>query len=193
MKYLVILIALLLSACSTTEYAQYTKAQTDIAASKSSVESERYRALAEIAKAGDETSRTAAVMAIALSQTGNQPQVAAPAPNSLLQWASVLVPGLVQVYGIHSNAQVAINGSNNAAATSQATTAGFVNMAGLIQAPTTILSGTGTLGSGTYTPPSVVSPTVVQPVTPIVPTVVSPTVIEPTVITPVVQVVPVIK
>jgi len=168
MKYILILVALSLSACASPDYKQY-------ALSTEAASVARSNALRDIAKEGDSSAKVAAVMALALGANGGQSSIQAPQPNQLLQWASILVPGLVQAYGIKQNASVAINASNNAAATSQATTAGFVGIAGLIQAAPTITTTTDR--HDVISP----APVVITPVT----------VIEPTVITPVVQVTPV--
>jgi hypothetical protein len=166
MRYLVIILALALTACASPDYAQYAKSTEAASIARS-------QALATIAQSGD-TAAVAATMALALG--AGQSQLQAPQPNQLLQWAQILVPGLVQAYGIKQNANVAINASDNAASTSQATTAGFVGIAGLIQAAPTI---TNTTDRHDVINPA---PVVITPVT----------VIEPTVITPVVQVVPVV-
>ena len=71
---------------------------------------------------------------MASMQSTMQSTMQAPAPNQALQWASILVPSLTQIYGIRANADVAKNSSDNAAATSIATTQGFVGIAGKIQA-----------------------------------------------------------
>lgn len=167
MKLLIIAMAIVLAGCASPEYLQYAKSTEAASIARS-------QALSEIAKSGD-TAAVAATMALALS--AGQSQLQAPQPNQILQWAQILVPGLVQAYGIKQNASVAINASNNAASTSQATTAGFVGIAGLIQAAPTI---TNTTDRHDVINPA---PVVITPVT----------VIEPTVITPVVQVVPVIQ
>ena len=162
---LAIFFTFFLAGCASPDYKQY-------ALSTEAASVARSQALAEIAKAGD-TAAVAATMALALG--ASQSQLQAPQPNQVLQWASVLVPGLVQAYGIKQNASVAINASNNAAATSQATTAGFVGIAGLIQAAPTITTTTDR--HDVINP----APVVITPVTPIVPTVITP------VITPVIQ------
>ena len=172
MKSLIIITALGLTACASPEYAQYAKSSEASSVARS-------QALATIAQQGD-TAAVAAVMALALG--AGQSQLQAPPQNQALSWAQVLVPGLTSIAGMRYQYMSTVAQSNNAAATAQSTNATFGNIAGLIQAPTITLSGSGTLGSGDYTPPSVISPTIVQPVTPIV-----PTVIQPTVITPVIQ------
>ncbi len=137
MKYLAIIPILALSACASTDYGQYAKAQSDIAAARAASDAARYKALAEIASKGDPASSVAAVMAIAIggSQQQGQQQVAAPQRSDALQWASIIIPGLTQAYAIGKSADVAINSSNNAMQTSVATTGAFVNIAGKIQAP----------------------------------------------------------
>jgi hypothetical protein len=134
---LAIIIALALTGCASTEYVQYAKTQEAIATAKGQADAARYKAMADIAASGDSAAKVAAVMALALGQGGAGPaqQIAAPAPNAALQWASVLVPALTQAYGIRANADVSMRSSDNAARTSIATTAGFVSLAGQIQAP----------------------------------------------------------
>lgn len=185
-------IALSLAGCASTEYAQYSKAQVDIATAKAASDTARYQALSNIAKDGDGAAKIAAVMALAIGN-GTQAQtsqLAAPQRSDALMWASILVPGITQAYAIGRSADVAINSSNNAAATSAATTAGFVGIASQIQAPGSVtnntLSGTGTLGSGAY---GLETPVVVVPDTIINPPVVVPDVIQ---ITPVINETPIL-
>ena len=200
MKTLILLTAALaLTGCASTDYAQYTKAQTDIAAARHNADAARYQALASIAKDGTDSARVAAVMALALSAGSQQQaaQIAAPQPNQAIQWASILVPGLTQVAGMRYNFLSQQTASNNAAALGLSTNAAFVGLAGRIQAPgsvttitttdrndtTNTLSGTGTLGGGAYSFTD--RHDVTSPIAQIVPTVIQPTVITPTVIQPV--------
>jgi len=173
MKILLTLIfaALALTGCANTEYSQYAKS-----AEASSVA--RSKALSDIAASGDSSAKVAAVMALAMG-AGNA-QLQAPAPNSVLQWAQVLVPGLTQVMGMRYQYLSTVTQSNNAAATAQSTNSTFSGIAGLIQAAPTI---TNTDRHDVYTP----APVVVNTPTPLVPVVVN----QPTVITPVVQITPV--
>ena len=179
MRYILLVFALLtLSACASGDYSQYAKAQENIEVAKANAQSTRYKALGEIAKDGDPTSKVAAVMALALgsSQGGGQgtTTLAAPERNQALQWASILVPGLTQIYGIRANADVAMRSSDNAATTSIATTNGFVGLASKIQAPgaTYTISGNSGQNSGNATAtPTVVdqpAPVIVNPATPVI-------------------------
>ena len=191
---LAIIIALALTGCASTEYVQYAKTQEAIATAKGTADAARYKALADIAASGDSAAKVAAVMALALGQGGTQAQqIAAPAPNAALQWASVLVPALTQAYGIRANADVAMRSSDNAARTGIATTAGFVSLAGQIQAPganvstvTTTTStdrndvtNTSTVGanSGANSGDSTAAPTVVNAPAPLVVTQPAPVIV----------------
>lgn len=162
-RLIIVIAACALSACAAPGYEQYLAAQQGIATARSNADIARFDALANIASKGDSAASVAAAMALAMGGNTPQPVIAAP-QNELLQWAGVLVPALTQAYAIGQSANVAINASNNAARSAEATTAGFVGMAGKIQAPViaapvlpqanvstiTTLSGTGTLGSGSY-------------------------------------------
>lgn len=177
MKKLLILLIITasLTGCASTEYAQYSKAQVDIATAKATADTARYQALSSIAKDGDPTAKVAAVMALALGSNTQNTQMSAPQRSDALMWASILVPGITQAYAIGKSADVAINSSNNAAATSAATTAGFVGIASQIQSSnstistvTNTLSGTGSLGSGAYNSETpIIVPDVIQ-ITPVV-------------------------
>ena len=198
-----ILVALALTGCANTDYAQYSKAQTDMATARHSADAERYKAFAAIAASGDSTAKVAAVIAMAVSMapgSGVQNAIQAPQASQALQWASILVPGLTQVAGMRYSFMSQQTASNNATTLGISTNATFAGIAGRIQAPgaITTLSGTGNLGSGTYgtTDRNDVLNTspVITPVVQVVPTVIEPVVqVVPTVINPVVQVVPVVK
>lgn len=137
---LTVLSVAMLSGCATHEYALYAEAQKSMAQSRAAAEAARYAALAEIAKSGDTAAKVAAVISINLGQNNNsQSQQSIAAPKSVaetaLQWTSVLLPGLTQIYGINKNAEVSISQSNNAALVARSTNEAFVGIAGRIQAP----------------------------------------------------------
>lgn len=161
-KLLLVLTIASLAGCATSDYEQYAKSSEVASVARSN-------ALQKIAESNDPTAKVAAVMALTFINSN----ISAPQPNQALQWASILVPSITQMYGIKQNANVAINSSNNATAATVATTGAFVNIAGKIQAPVVTLpqanittttdshnttsstvgdsmSGTGVLGSGTY-------------------------------------------
>ena len=152
MKTLVIIAALTLTGCATgQQYQAYAEAHK----AQASAQSARYQALADIAKQGDTTAKVAAVMSLQMGGQQQQSQIAAPktAGDHLIQWTSILLPSLTNIYGINKQASVGIAQSNNATALGISTNAAFVGMASQIQAPAPnmTLSGTGVLGSGSYT------------------------------------------
>lgn len=111
--------ALLLSAtgCATNNYEQYAAAQQKIAESKASADIARVQALASIAQGGDSAARVAATMALAMdNKASTQPQQSVQAPkdasDTVLQWMSVILPSVVQGYGIYSSTSVAKHQSN---------------------------------------------------------------------------------
>lgn len=185
LRSILILAALVLAGCASPDYAQYSKAQTDIATARHSADAARYRALSDIAATGDSSAKVAAVMALALgANTAQQPVIQAPQPNQALQWAQILVPGLTQVAGMRYNYLSQQVQSNNTTTLGLSTNNAFVGLAGKIQAPgstftsTTTLSGTGNLGSGTYSTTDRNDVTTqAAPITPIVQIV--PTVLQP--------------
>ena len=146
----------LLTGCATNkDYQLYAETQQKIAQAQAMTETARYAALAEIAKTADPGARVAAVMSINFgSQGSNGPrvnQVAAPKTfsDTALQWTSVLLPSLTQVYGIAANRQVAITQSNNQTAVAKSTNETFANISGQGFTAVTTVANTGIAQVGT--------------------------------------------
>ena len=150
-KLAFITVALLaLTGCATNkDYQMYAETQNSIAQANAMAETARYAALAEIAKTGDPGARVAAVMSINFgSQGGNGPRVQQVAPpktfgDTALQWTSVLLPSLTNIYGITANRQVAITQSNNAAAVAKSTNDTFATMNGNMATSNTAIANSG--------------------------------------------------
>ena len=150
-KLLAILAAsVALVGCGTTEqYKMYADTQKSIAQANAMTETARYAALAEIAKTGDSGARVAAVMSINFgAQGGNGPRVQQVAPpktfgDTALQWTSVLLPSLTNIYGITANRQVAITQSNNAASIAKSTNDTFATMNNNMATSNTAIAGAG--------------------------------------------------
>jgi hypothetical protein len=193
MKALAIVTVLALTGCATNkEYEAYAEAHKAQAAAQSA----RYQALADIAKQGDTTAKVAAVMSLQMGGQQQQSQIAAPKTvgDHLIQWTSILLPSLTNIYGINKQASVGIAQSNNATSLGISTNAAFVGLAGKIQAPAANVTTTSTIGANsgansgnsgrlagtsitdnTSTPtvvvqpaPVIVRPEVIQPPTPVV-------------------------
>lgn len=136
--------------CATNkDYQMYAETQQKIAHAQAMSDTARYAALAEIAKTADPGARVAAVMSINFgSQGGNGPRVQQVAPpktfgETALQWTSVLLPSLTNIYGITANRQVAITQSNNAAAVAKSTNDTFATMNGNMATSNTNIANSG--------------------------------------------------
>ncbi len=137
MKIKLILLACLafLTGCASgpSNYQLYADTQAKIAQAHAVSDTARYNALLEIAKNGDSAAKVAAVLSIQMGQGGGsrpQQQVAPPEDwdTKLLRWAGLVLPTATQLYGIHSQRQVAITQSNNATATAISTNQTFGTM-----------------------------------------------------------------
>lgn len=106
-------------ASSSTEYYdavnRMNEQRTQIEIARANAESERIKALQSVVYAGDSSSQTAAVMALAFAGTGNEsanegalvmPRQPESRGDIALKWASVLVPSLTNLYGINRNTAV---------------------------------------------------------------------------------------
>jgi len=85
-----------LTGCQTTGYQDYADAMARIAEANASISREQTRAMQELAQhGGDQTTRTVAVVMLALGAQNGQRQVQlAPPQNEALEWARILVPSL---------------------------------------------------------------------------------------------------
>ena len=120
--------------CASNDYRLYAETQAKIAQANRDAEIARYQALAKIAETGDSASRVAAVISLNIAGAGgpgprqlpvNPPQTFG---DKALQWTSVLLPSVTQMYGISANRQVAITQGNNQAAVAQSTNNTFASM-----------------------------------------------------------------
>jgi hypothetical protein len=143
-------IAVMTVGCATNkDYQLYAETQQKIAQAQAMSDTARYAALAEIAKTGDSGARVAAVMSINFgSHSVNSPRVQQITPpktfgDTALQWTSILLPSLTNIYGITTNRQVAVTQSNNAAAVAQSTNATFATMNGNMATSNTNIAGAG--------------------------------------------------
>jgi hypothetical protein len=110
-------ITLTTGCASMTDYNLYSQTQQIIAQKNAEAEIARSNALKEIAAMGSDTAKVAAVMSLQFSAQNSQRQQQIAAPSSMgdtmLKWASVLVPSLTQFYAIGKSTEVAITHSNN--------------------------------------------------------------------------------
>jgi hypothetical protein len=101
-------------------------------------------------------------MSLQMGGQQQQSQIAAPktAGDHLIQWTSILLPSLTNIYGINKQASVGIAQSNNATALGISTNAAFVGIAGKIQAPGAVTTNTdnSVRTDTTHTPTVVIQP-----------------------------------
>lgn len=98
--------------------------KTEIEIARQATELARIQALSAAAISADPAARASAVMALALSGAASsapsrdsvmvKPDAPRDPSDTVLKWASLLVPSLTQFYSIQQNAAIAINSSNNA-------------------------------------------------------------------------------
>ena len=110
--------ALTLTACATNQDAYY-KAIAAREARQAEQELRADTAIAQMAASGDAQAKGMAIMHFAMKASSvkqSQQQIAAPKTiaDQLLPWASILVPSVLQMYGIQQQTRVQLNSSNNA-------------------------------------------------------------------------------
>ena len=143
----------LLAGCATN-YETYVEAQKSIAEANARAEQAKYEAMAAIGESGTETSKVAAMMAIALGKD-TKPQVTMAPPrtaaDTVLGWATVLVPALTQGYVANQNTKAIMNQADNAARVAVSTNETFSAIAGHIQAPVASVTETYTYADSNNT------------------------------------------
>jgi hypothetical protein len=110
--------ALTMTACATNQDAYY-KAIAAREARQAEQELRADTAIAQMAASGDAQAKGMAIMHFAMKASNakqSQQHIAAPKTiaDQLLPWASILVPSVVQMYGIQQQTRVQLNSSNNA-------------------------------------------------------------------------------
>lgn len=132
-------LTVLLSGCATGDYKHYADAQMAMQIARSTAEAEKYKAIAAIAQSGDTATKVAAMFS--LHSQGAQPQqasgISAPksGSDSAKEWLGLLLPAVVQGYGIQANQVIATTQSNNAREVAISTNSAIVGIASQIQAP----------------------------------------------------------
>ena len=133
-KYAIPLAVVALVGCSSTsDYQKYSETQVAIARYKAEADKAKYQVLAEVVKKGDPAASVAAVMSMQMGFSGGGQEQKIDAPRSsgddAFKWASLLLPTVVQGFGIYENAKVATTQSNNATATAINTNGTFASIA----------------------------------------------------------------
>jgi hypothetical protein len=125
----VCLVAMLLPGCSTTQaYQQYALAIQHAAEARSAAQVEQSKAIMQLAMSGDATTKTVAVMLLAMQAGAKEPVLIEPPRNEALQWAQVLMPTITALGLGYWGYQLGKTQSNNAADVS---IAGYGAMSGI--------------------------------------------------------------
>lgn len=155
MKIVVSCVALaMLSACATGQ-PEYYAAET----ARHEAEGKRWEAMAAIAASGDATTKTVAMVTMALGKQGSPQATAAPRNwmDYSMQALGIFAPVLGQAYAVNQSTRLGIAQSENSTAMGMSTNNAFVSMAGKIQAApapqanittTNNIGGDGNVGSG---------------------------------------------
>jgi len=107
-----------LSGCATPGYDRYADAIAKQAEYRADVERERAKAIIALAQGGDATTRTVAVLMLAMQQGSTQSAQIEPPRDQALAWASLIVPSATALAGGYFGYRLGITQSNNSAATS---------------------------------------------------------------------------
>lgn len=158
--FVLLLTALALTGCASTQYTEYAQAQVKIAEANALSQKYRYEALVLLSKDAGDAAKVAAVMSIqGFGQAQQQQALTQPKSNgdTALQWASILVPGVTQIYSINANKELGL--ANTAASVQNATTmsSSYVEFGKLINSPTVVNQPAPVI-----VPTRVVQPQVVQ-------------------------------
>jgi len=123
----------LVGCSSTSDYQKYSETQVAIARYKAEADKAKYQVLAEVVKKGDPAASVAAVMSMQMGFSGGGQEQKIDAPRSsgddAFKWASLLLPTVVQGFGIYENSKVATTQSNNSTATAINTNGTFASIA----------------------------------------------------------------
>lgn len=156
MKSLIACLVILgLTGCATG-YEQYADAQVKIAEANALTAKYRYEALAQLGSTGGDAAKVAAVMSMQFGSTQNVSNIQAPKQTAeqALQWTSVLLPSLTQMYSINATKTTSLAQIDASTAVQTHQQDAFVKFGTLINTPTVVNQPT----------PIVVKPEVVNPV-----------------------------
>lgn len=172
-------LALTLGACSNMgryyESVEHSNAtNVEIAKARYQADIAKYMVMKSVADSGDTAAKVAVVMAMAFENAGGQntpkPTMPAQPQNEALQWASLIVPGIVQLGSGYFNLVQNTNASDNARILGLSTNSTFGMMAQEINDPTIVTQPAPTIVTQpapvivTQPPPTIVNPVIVDPV-----------------------------
>lgn len=135
------LVALSLTGCATPNYTEYAQAQVKIAEANALAQKYKYEALVMMGKDASDVARVAAVLTINQQNTQQNTSVLAPpkaAGETALQWASLLVPSLTQMYSINANKELSLANTTASVQNNMITASSYTEFGKLINSPTIV-------------------------------------------------------
>jgi hypothetical protein len=109
----------MLGGCATPEaYQAYATSMQEIARANANAQAAQHTAIMSLASSGDSTTKTVAVLMLALGIGNKQQVIVEPPKNEALQWAQVLLPSLTAVGLGYFGFRLGQTQSDNAAAVS---------------------------------------------------------------------------
>lgn len=129
---LLVLMIVALAGCATPGYDRYAEAVARQAEYQADVQREQAKAIMALAQTGDATTKTVAVMLLAMQQGQNRQAVIEPPRDPALQWAAVIMPSVTALAGGYFGYRLGVTQSDNQAATTTASYNAFsgISMAG---------------------------------------------------------------
>jgi hypothetical protein len=100
-------------------YVEYTQAVTAQSLAYAEVQAKTNAAILAMANAGDATTKTVAVMLLAMQSNRVQTLPVEPPRDQVLQWAAVIMPSVTALAGGYFGYRLGVTQSNNQAATTQ--------------------------------------------------------------------------
>ena len=126
---LLVLLIVALAGCATPGYDQYAAAVARQAEYQADVQREQAKAIMALAQSGDATTKTVAVMLLAMQQGQNRAPAIEPPRDPALQWAAVIMPSVTALAGGYFGYKLGQTQSNNQAATTTASYNAFGSIA----------------------------------------------------------------
>lgn len=126
---LLVLLMVALSGCATPGYDRYAEAVAKQAEYQADVQREQAKAIMALAQTGDATTKTVAVMLLAMQQGQNRAPMIEPPRDPALQWAAVIMPSVTALAGGYFGYRLGVTQSNNQASTTTASYNAFGSIA----------------------------------------------------------------
>ena len=147
-RVILVAAALSVTGCANNGYKEYADAVARQSEALAGAKNEQTKALMELARGGDATTKTVAVLMMALNGAAASASAPAinPPKNEVMEWAAILLPGVTGIVSNWFGYSLGKTQSNNATA---ATTAAYQTFGTMSQAGYSAVAGTAAAGLNT--------------------------------------------